>query len=154
MRRGLIWALTALAAAWCIVIWSFSLQSGAESSSTSGAILQRVDEMLDAVGLENPFTPQTIRKTAHFCEFLLLGLLASAALRAHGFRHFAIIAFGGVFAVASIDELLQFCSPGRGPSFLDVLLDAAGGLCGIALCCLLSALIHHFHQKRIEKSSK
>ena len=68
-----------------------------------------------------------LRKLAHACEFALLGALLLRAL------HTALPAFGVGVAYAASDELHQHFVTGRHASPLDVAIDTAGILAGIAL---------------------
>ena len=151
MKKAWPWIVTVAALLWCIVIWQFSFRDGGTSSQTSGSVLKSVNEFFSKIGIENPFTPKTIRKTAHFFEFFLLGVLSSAALCLHGFRHYAILSALCVLAVGGVDEIIQIFIPGRGPSFLDVLLDTAGGIAGISLFCLAIFTISTLQERGKDK---
>ena len=156
MKKAWPWIATGVAFLWCVFIWQFSLRNGAESSATSGAALEIVNGFFENFGIKNLFTPLTIRKTGHFCEFLMLGILASVALLLHGFRHVPPIVGGICFCVGGIDEIIQIFTPDRGPSFFDVLLDTAGGATGILLFSfvlwVVSACRRRHNAKRIEKT--
>ena len=59
-----------------------------------------------------------------------------------------------LFRSATVDELLQFASPGRAPAFTDVLLDTAGGVCGwltFVLLLQLIAWVARHKRKKLEK---
>jgi VanZ family protein len=81
-------------------------------------------------------TPETLdlihevaRKSGHFVNFFVLGLLLYRALRGgnQGWnRRWAILAALLAVAYAGTDEFHQSFEAGRGPSALDALLDAAG----------------------------
>ena len=158
MKKAWPWVATGVAFLWCIFIWQFSFRDGNTSSETSAAVLKTVNGFFENFGIENLFTPLTIRKTGHFCEFLMLGILTSVLFHLHGFRHFPLIAAGTVFCVGSVDETIQIFTPDRGPSFLDVLLDTAGGITGILLFCLalwaISAIRRRRAAKNAEKTAK
>ena len=154
MKKAWPWVATGVAFLWCIFIWQFSFRDGGSSSETSGAVLKMVNGFFEAIGIKNPFTPHTIRKTGHFCEFLILGILSAAALHLHGFRHFPLIAAGAVFCVGGVDEIIQIFTPDRGPSFLDVLLDTAGGITGILLFCLALWAISAIRRRRAAKKAE
>ena len=154
MQKKWSWVMTAVAFGWCIFIWQFSLRDGSASSQTSGAALKWINGFFENFGIKELFTPLSIRKTGHFCEFLMLGVLTCAALRLHGFRHFPLVAAGVAFCVGGVDETIQIFVPGRGPSFLDVLLDTAGGITGILLFCLVGWCIHALHACRVRKKEE
>ena len=154
MKKAWPWIATGAAFLWCVFIWQFSLRDGSASSQTSGAALKWINGFFENFGIKNLFTPLTIRKTGHFCEFLMLGILSCTALRLHGFRHASFIAAGIAFFVGGVDETIQVFVPGRGPSFLDVLLDAAGGITGILLFCLVAWGVAALRRRRTAKKEE
>ena len=154
MRRVLPWVLLAATVLWCGFIWHFSLASGAESVQTSGGVTEIVNEILESVGSESQIAHATVRKMAHFCEFAVLGVLTSLTLLLFRFPHVVPWALLAVFAVGCVDELLQLTSPDRGPSFLDVLLDTAGGLTGILLFCGAFLLVCYLRVRNQRKKSE
>ena len=154
MRKSWPWIATAAAFLWCLFIWQFSFRDGSTSSATSAAVLKIVNGFFETFGIKDLFTPHAIRKTGHFCEFMMLGVLACAALRLHGFRHFYLIAPGVAFCVGGVDEIIQSFVPNRGPSFLDVLLDTAGGITGILLFCLALWAFSAWRGRRAAKKAE
>ena len=143
-----------LALAWCVLIWHFSLASGAESADTSGDVLEFINGILTRLGSENLFTHQTVRKIAHFVEFFALGVLFAAVYFAFDFPHFVFFALPSVFAVACVDEFIQRFSPDRTSAFLDVCLDFAGGTCGVMLFYLAFCLVFVLCQRKAKKVQK
>jgi len=158
MRRALPYIALVATVLWCVFIWHFSLQPGAESAATSDGVTEIVNTVLESVGSEAQIEHGTVRKMAHFCEFAVLGVLASLTLVLFRFPHVVPWALLAVFFVGGVDELLQLTSPGRGPSFLDVLLDTAGGATGILLFCgaflLVCALRARNQRKKSEINEK
>lgn len=77
-----------------------------------------------------------LRKTAHFCEYAVMGVLVHSFLyypvKKSGRRFLFVLLW--VFVSASFDELHQYFTPGRYASFMDVLLDTCGGAFGALLC--------------------
>ncbi len=154
MRKYLKWILAAAVLLWCVFIWQFSTATGEVSSATSGGVVDFCNQVLQNAGIEAEITGNTVRKTAHFSEFFVLGVLVASTLLAHGFRHWLFLSPAPVLLVAAIDECIQLFVPGRGPHVLDVLLDFAGGACGIALFFLVFTLICHIINKRKEKDKE
>jgi VanZ family protein len=82
-------------------------------------------------------THALIRKTAHFCEYFVLGLLAARAfvsssrlsLRSYWFQCATML----VVAYAFIDEYHQSFVPSRTASIFDSFIDIAGGVTGIVV---------------------
>jgi VanZ family protein len=81
-----------------------------------------------------------IRKTAHFSEYAVLGLLTARAFvtSTHTFlRHYWFQT--GVLLIASyalLDEYHQSFVPSRTASIYDSLIDMAGGLAALAACAI------------------
>jgi VanZ family protein len=74
-----------------------------------------------------------LRKCAHMTEYAILAALAWRALRSYGW------AFAFAVAYACTDEFHQSFVRGRHASPIDVLIDAAGALVGLALVSKLSS---------------
>lgn len=119
---------------WMGLIFWFSHQDGTVSGLQSGWILNG----LTSVGIpedwvRSPGFVWMIRKSAHFTEYGILGLL----LRRTGLHVFSIIAF--LVGYASLDELHQSFIPGRSAALTDVGIDTAGGLTGFFSSFFLSS---------------
>lgn len=92
-----------------------------------------------AVHLEHP-----LRKTAHFAEYAVMGVLVYGILAMSGrFSKRCLLAVLWVAVSAAADELHQYFVPGRWASVSDVLLDTCGGVVGVILCA-----IYLSHKKR------
>lgn len=120
-------------------IWGNSMQNKAESANISGG----VTEWLRGIGI--PVTDHIVRKTAHFCEFGLLGaeLLLLFWLRSGlRFQDLCNSAFAALLSAVT-DETIQLFF-GRDGMVQDVVLDFTGAVTGI----LLVGLIIHFTEKR------
>jgi VanZ family protein len=149
MRKILKWLTPLLAVGGCIFIWHFSLADGERSAATSGEVLKWLNDRLASWGADFRFSQHTVRKTGHFLGYFLLGGFLSFTLWLHEFRHYGLIAFPAVFLAACVDEFIQRFSPGRVSSFGDVLLDTAGGACGILLfAAAVSALFSLLNKRR------
>ena len=154
MCKILKWALTLAVIGWCVFIWQFSFAPAAKSAETSSAVQDICNEILESIGSDKQVTSHTVRKTAHFTEFFVLGALALAALIAHGFRHALPLSPIIFVPAAVIDECIQLFTPNRGPSVTDVLLDSLGGACGALALFALWWLFLYIINKRREKISK
>ena len=154
VRNILKWTLTAAVLCWCIFIWHFSFAPAAKSADTSSEVVNFCNDVLESIGSDKQVTSHGVRKTAHFTEFFLLGVLAVATLVAHGFRHALVLSPIVFVSAAVVDECIQIFSPGRGPSVLDVLLDSLGGACGALAFAVILWLSLYIINKRKEKISK
>ena len=131
------WGILALDLLWICFIFARSLQTAESSTVESGALLRvmrRVDPAL---------TDHTIRKTAHFTEFCVLGVLLYLSCLVWRLR-LPMLAWVPALAIAGLDELIQSFVPGRSSELRDVLIDAAGALAG----CLVCLLWQRLRQKR------
>lgn len=136
------------------VVRQFSFAPGAASDKASGEVLDFCNGVLESVGSDKQLTGQTVRKSAHFSEFLVLGALAAAALLAHGFRHWQLLAPAVFLPVAVIDECIQIFTPDRGPGVLDVAIDFMGGAVGVLVFWGAFFFVNYIINRRKEKISK
>lgn len=136
MKPNRFWrvALPIAIALWTAFIWSRSLMSAEESAADSSRVAALIMRLF---GLETQpdWLTFVIRKTAHFAEFAILGLLCGGCSRTHGRRLWPC-----GLVVGAIDECLQFLSPGRAPMLMDVGIDTAGFLCGVVVIWFFARL--------------
>jgi VanZ family protein len=136
---------------WAIVISGFST-SAFTSENTSRIIIPVLHWMLPRVSMETLLVMHHyIRKSAHFVEYFILGLLLLRGIR--GERRgvklaWALVAICIVFCYASLDEFHQSFVPGRTPAFHDVMIDTSGG----TSAQVLAALVALWHEVRSRKS--
>ena len=118
------------------VIWGNSLLGKEESASLSGGITA----WLNSIGI--PVTDHFVRKTAHFCEFGLLGgeLMLLFWLRSGLHTQNCCNAAFASLLSAVTDETIQLFS-GRGSQVQDVVLDFGGALVGILLTSVVTKQI-------------
>ena len=113
------------------LIWGNSLLGKEDSAALSGGITA----WLRSIGL--PVSDHFVRKSAHFCEFGLLGceLTLLFCLRSGpSLQNGCNAAFAALLAAVT-DETIQSFT-GRGSSVRDVVLDFTGALTGILLLSL------------------
>ena len=139
--------LTALIIAF---IWHNSCMSGEESGAQSGAVTEFLQSILDPDGkIPTDRFHHFVRKTAHFVEFALLGALTAGLfwrLRRQTGRAFFSLPVLMVLLVAVLDEYIQNFT-GRGSAVTDVMLDFSGGLTGLGLVALGSAMSSSMKRK-------
>ena len=58
---------------WLSFIYGNSLKTGEQSSEQSGKVHEVVNDIAQSVGIEKPISEHTVRKSAHFFEFAVLG---------------------------------------------------------------------------------
>ncbi len=142
-QKRLAWVLGVLIVLTLLFIWGNSLDSRTDSARKSAFFVGLVRPLVLALPIPAWHDEQTIhlitRKLAHFAQFFVLGGLTagfSLAVWTKSPRRLLWLALFSL-AVATIDELLQFISA-RAPAVMDVALDMAGALSGIALVLLVN----------------
>lgn len=150
-KKHLIWLFVALIVAQTAFIWFNSLASKESSGELSSGIMMFLKGLIDPENnIDAEFLHHIVRKAAHFSEFFLLGALYVLLRSQFGERAKATCTLLAPFAVlvtAVVDEYIQLFAE-RGSQVSDVVLDFAGGLCGIVVLSLI--LCHHdraFFQK-------
>ena len=145
MRRRVFFIAAFL---WMAVIFGLSARDDTASTEDSLFVARIAAELLVPGFRDMPAGEQQalleaidhpVRKTAHFFEYTVLGVLLSGGFLApergrEAVRRQMFLAYlsGAVYAVS--DELHQFFVPGRACMWQDVLLDSAGVLTGTLLC--------------------
>ena len=147
---------------WLSFIYGNSLKTGEQSSEQSGKVHEVVNEVAQSVGIEKPISEHTVRTSAHFFEFAVLGGLicldlwafriVSLKKKLHTSVLLSLTSLPICSLLASIDELLQKTSKGRGPSATDVLIDTAGSATAILLFILAFSLLRSAVKKRQKQS--
>lgn len=148
--------LSVFTAAYVCWIFSNSLQNATQSSAASGRVLFALQSCVDFLFGEGNvvLSSRFVRKSAHFCEFALLGFLCFYTLISYFLsskRQKRICFFAASFCtllVAAADETIQLFVEGRYASVLDALLDFSGGVCGSAFALLTFWLFLAFKRKR------
>lgn len=141
---------TIAALLWVGFIWSNSAKTGEESGKASSQVHEIVNEVAQSVGIDKPISERTVRKGAHFTEYMILGLIvcadvlfASKLFSKLLLKHramFSVLTLPLCAAVALVDEfIVQGNTQGRGPSFIDVFIDMSGVTMGTVI--LLSAFL-------------
>lgn len=141
MKAKKPWILTLCALAWAGFIFSRSAQDAPRSAAESGWLLELVQRVLPWMydGL--------LRKLAHFGEFLILGGLITAAVRAFGKPAVTLPLLLGLLA-ALCDETIQFSAEGRAPLVLDVWIDFGGVVLAVTAAGLLRLLLRKRQNRR------
>lgn len=132
---------TLVSLAWVGFIWSNSAKTGEASGKASSQVHETVNEIAQSVGIEEPISEHTVRKSAHFGEYMILALIVcvdmifvskvflSRSIRTRSISLLAAIPFAALIAL--VDEfIIQKSTEGRGPSFIDVLIDLSGATLG------------------------
>ncbi len=135
-RSWIRYILIAADVLWVAFIFARSLKAADESTAESAWVLDLVRIILPSASMH------FVRKLAHFTEYFILGALLFASMQIFGAKRLAmVLPAAGCMAVAVADELLQTLSPGRSCQVSDMLLDTAGGICGMLICALAVYLV-------------
>ena len=112
------------------IFWQ-SAMPAAVSELESDSIVSRLAEWLQ---MDVNLVSFVVRKSAHFTEFLILGVsLFLTVLDLRKWPSFWIPwAIGAAYAVS--DEVHQHFVPGRSCEVRDMVIDACGVLVGVAIC--------------------
>ena len=142
-----LWLFAALTLLVMIAIVWFSAQNAELSQQMSdGFLASLIGRFLDAVlpGLTGQGMQVDIRKYAHMCEFMALGVCAFlyASERRLWRRDLraALLAFAFSLFYACTDEFHQIFVPGRACRAFDVMVDGIGIALGVCFCRLLQRL--------------
>ena len=135
------------------MLFIFTMSSfGSDSSNAqSGQIIQVLRQVFPnlssrASDLDASTLTFIVRKTAHFTEYAILGILFYLLYRQilpqkNGLRLF-ILAILSSFLYACTDEIHQLFVPGRSGQFTDVLVDTLGASFG----CLILAFSNYLRR--------
>lgn len=125
---------------WLLEIWNFFRKSDGTP-------------MTEIVADLFPLEPEKIvRKLAHFSEYFCVGLLSySLVLLWWKGKHWSgrVLIGMQLLLSASLDEIHQYFVPGRHAAVKDVLIDCVGGITGMVIIGMVSAIRKH---KRYNKS--
>lgn len=127
------------------LIFSFSAQTGTDSSALSHKVAYKIVQVYEIV-TDTEFSPDQVdhyverlqypvRKLAHMSEYFLLAICVSLPGYVYGLRGLPLlfVAGGICVAFAAGDEYHQSSVAGRGPSVKDVCIDSIGVFFGVTL---------------------
>lgn len=140
LRKKLIWILPLL---WTAVIFSASLQNGEDSGALSGSITGMIYNFLTKAGFSLTFETLhfLIRKTAHFTEYAVLGILVKSAIqKAPLLKSNTLSLLSWMILIPLCDEGIQHFVSGRFCALQDSLLDMSGFAFGALLVYLFLKL--------------
>jgi len=138
---------------WMIVIFMFSQDSAVSSSEKSDKVASTIVNIISDITHSDNIEYYIdniivfVRKTAHFLEYLVLGVLLVNVLKDHRELTFGVCLFATLFCLgyAITDEVHQLFVSERSCRILDILIDTLGSFTGISLYYLIK------HKKLNEK---
>ena len=135
MKKTAAWLPAVL---WMGVIFFMSAAPGDISGEQSGLVVDLLLTLWRYLSGGAPLDPDTletlsflVRKAAHMSEYAVLALLYRRALTQNGVSRPGSKALLLAALYACTDEIHQAFVPDRGPSPVDVLIDAAGASLGL-----------------------
>ncbi len=126
MKRKKI-ILGILIVAWLCLIWGHSMQPAVVSEEESGKLLEILGRLFPAL-LTSDMGMFIVRKSAHFTEYFILGILLCMEFSMYlygALRRFSIPVLVGLL-IAFIDETIQLFVVGRSGEIRDMWIDVAG----------------------------
>ena len=154
-KRRAFWIviLAVLTFAWTLTIFAQSAKNGEESTKDTDKVMEIIEEIAETVGVDAEISAHLVRKTAHFLEYFILGVLTSLLFLTVGGGWRLSGGFVYAVSVAFCDEFaVQRLSEGRAPQFTDVLIDSAGALFGLLMIFAVSVWIEKRRQKAVENA--
>ena len=126
---------------WVVFIFSNSMDNADASTLKSGAVLALLRRILGSEGAA--LTEFIVRKTDHFTEFAIEGVLLFLVVKGYTTRPLRFLGWpllAGLMT-ALTDETIQLFSLGRSSQVTDVWIDFAGVVTGTLLAFLVQAIV-------------
>lgn len=116
---------TTLSVLMIIFIFTNSSFNADISSQHSASILNKINNLFDSLNLNIELTETFVRKSAHFVEYFVLGVLLCINVYVFLLQPSSKLLFVPLIglAVSCVDETIQLFSEGRSCQITDVLLD-------------------------------
>lgn len=128
---------------WMGVIFYMSSCNGETSSAMSSGLLKTIADFIGISDVELFIENYSflIRKTAHFSEYALLGMLIYINAKEYIKNRYLGVSFVLSAVYAASDELHQLFVSQRSAAFMDVFIDSCGALTGIVLIHLVTSYV-------------
>lgn len=147
---------------WMVIIFSFSSQTADESANLSGEVGRKVADMFVPgfykweEAKQNQFVDSIdffVRKTAHFMEYMVMGMLWFFCLQSKPNSRFTMTQNRWISMFASAffamgDEFHQLFVAGRAGRWMDVGIDTAGAVTGVCLVCFGITIYKNIRKKK------
>ena len=114
---------------WLIFIFVMSSFPSGDSSRQSGFIVNIISNLLGSSNTN--LLTFIIRKSAHLCEYLILGILLFNYLKDYPYGVNLSIMIAVIYAIS--DEIHQIFIPGRSGEIRDIVIDILGAIIGILI---------------------
>lgn len=114
---------------WMILIFIMSSFNSIESGNQSNFIVNIISNILNIKNVDT--LSFIIRKSAHFTEYFVLGLLVYNLINNCHYKSYIGILICIIYALS--DEIHQIFVPGRAFKIMDILIDSTGSITGLYL---------------------
>lgn len=118
-----------LVALWMMLIFVMSSFNSVESGNQSNFVVNIIVDVFNVNNID--LLSLIIRKSAHFTEYFILGILVYNLIRSYNKKTYISLIICILYAVS--DEIHQMFVPGRSCQMLDVMIDSLGALLSIFL---------------------
>lgn len=121
-----------------MAIFANSLTPSDLSNMKSLAVANFLQEIADLMPVNFTISNHMVRKSAHFFEYMILGIFLTCSIGISGGykRKYIVIAMIAIL-IPVIDENIQRAVPGRMYSFSDIILDISGASIGFMCVVIL-----------------
>lgn len=133
-RSRVMW--TVLFVLWLCFVWGHSLVPADVSTEESSRFLFLIRPFFELFNNhDEQLMTFAIRKMAHFSEYVVLMALALQSVQSWDLKRpkFVWVIMAIWIGVPAVDETIQGFVPGRDPRVMDVMIDMAGGMLGMAI---------------------
>ena len=113
---------------WMIVIFCFSNQKATDSTKLSNGFIKNTICKINASNCNTKTYVKPVRKSAHFCVYLILGLLVMNCFNVN--KKYIIYSVIICLLYSITDEVHQIFVSGRSGEVLDVFIDTFGSFIG------------------------
>lgn len=144
---------------WMIVIFSFSMQNGGESSGVSNQVILFIEKITGIQLMHNQWISLDtiqflIRKAAHMSEYAILAMLLYMFARESKIQSSFIFALIFSMLYACTDEFHQLFVSGRSGQWQDVFIDTSGSFLGLCVQQLWFVLKYKMQtgKRKVKKS--
>lgn len=113
---------------WMIVIFCFSNQKATDSTKLSNGFIKNTICKINASNCNTKAYVKPVRKSAHFCVYLILGLLVMNCFKIN--KKYILYSVILCLLYSISDEVHQMFISGRSGELFDVFIDTCGSFLG------------------------
>jgi VanZ family protein len=139
---------------WMVLIFMFSSDTAAQSTKLSNYILN--DLHSTNIGIAKKTTKLTVRKSAHFSLYLVLGALVYITILDYNIepKRLWLYSVFVSFLYSVTDELRQLFSRGRHSEVRDVAIDTVGSIIGVLVAMAICKKLAKKYNSALPKQAR